>query len=528
MRFSSTSSINNGAKPAANDRFGTFATKALVGSATAFTSYAAYYCVTALLFGSIATVNGDTAERVFSAEKKRDDRYGIEYTGFDSYPGVHLDDGTGVATKEFKAASAEVVSKALDAAGLEETGMKSADVALNGNGITLHPKHAHRIGLGTCPVYGCPFLPMDVHYEEEVKAQLEQMRKNSSSDGDDKSSSSSEDEKELMMLKTSGSEKAATLTLIGYKGGKLESQINQDRSLALAPYLFWNINSPGENSNDSATTTRPVARLIGAFDGHAKYGEKVSEYVVKTLPALLGSKLVDYLNSKDKDEEEVDQQQRDHDIGRILHDTFLELDATSPAEPSGGCTASAVLQLGTKIYIANAGDSRSFVAVHITPPPQGDDNAATAIIYGTREDKPHLSIERERVEHMGGTVYLPDGFLATGKGTTRVLYQDPMTGSTSGLAMSRSIGDWDAGAVGVVPDPLIDILDTKEIKKKVLEKLNDACKKDSEEVEIDPATGESSSSTAPCVTYTEKDVKIFALSATDVSFVGAPTLFLAR
>jgi len=316
-------------------------------------------------------------------------------------------------------------------------------------------------------------------------------------------------------MKSSGSEKAATLTLIGYKGGKLEDQVNQDRALALAPYLFSNISSSSntENNGDSAAA-RPVARLIGAFDGHARHGEKVSEYVAKTLPALLGSKLVNYMSSKDNDDE-VDQQQKDHDIGQILHETFLELDATSPAEPSGGCTATAVLQIGTKIYIANAGDSRSFVVVHVTPPAGSGKKAATAIVYGTREDKPHLSTERERVEHMGGTVYLPNGFLVSGKGTTRVMYKDPTTGSTSGLAMSRSIGDWDAGEVGVIPDPLVDILDMKEIKKKVLEKMNETCNGDTKEVEIDPATGESSSSTAPCVTYTEKDVKIFAISATD-------------
>ena len=94
-------------------------------------------------------------------------------------------------------------------------------------------------------------------------------------------------------MKSSGSEKAATLTLIGYKGGELDSQINQDRALALAPYLYGNIHSSTENNSESATTTQPVSRLIGAFDGHATFGEKVSEYVAKTLPALLGSKLVD-------------------------------------------------------------------------------------------------------------------------------------------------------------------------------------------------------------------------------------------
>lgn len=42
--------------------------------------------------------------------------------------------------------------------------------------------------------------------------------------------------------------------------------------------------------------------------------------------------------------------------------------------------------------------------------------------------KPHLGEEQQRVEKMGGSVYLPPGFLATGKGTTRVMYRDPLSG----------------------------------------------------------------------------------------------------
>lgn len=87
---------------------------------------------------------------------------------------------------------------------------------------------------------------------------------------------------------------------------------------------------------------------------------------------------------------------------------------------------------------------------------------------------------------------------------------------TSGLAMSRSIGDWDAGEVGVIPDPLIDILDVKEIKSKIMGSLNETCVGKTEEVEIESATGESKS-TGQCGKYTEEDVKIFAVSATDVS-----------
>jgi len=479
-----------------------FASKALIATAAASTSFVAYYCATALLFSASVAATSDGNERsVFHMEKKKDDTYGIEYSHFDTYPGIELDDNTGVATNEVKTASMKVVFDALDAAGLDEMAIvKGKPMQGDGDDVTLHPKHAHRIGLGTCPVYGCPYLPLDVQYDEVVKKQMEMMRN---------LSPESEQHDESWIINSSGSDSAAVLTLIGYKGGKLDDQINQDRAIALSPYLYYNINSSnGENSSSNTASTRPTVRLIGAFDGHARYGEKVSEYVVKTLPALLGKKLVEYDTKHAKDEEVADQQKRDNDISHILHATFLELDATSPAEPSGGCTASMVLQLGQKIYIANAGDSRSFIGVHIK---NGSNEGVTKLILGTREDKPHLPIERERVEHMGGTVYLPNGFLESGKGTTRVLYKDPNTGNTSGLAMSRSIGDWGAGEVGCIPDPLIDILDMKEIRKRVLDGLNN-----NGEVEINPATGESMPSNKnQGVTYTEEAIKVFAISATD-------------
>ena len=84
--------------------------------------------------------------------------------------------------------------------------------------------------------------------------------------------------------------------------------------------------------------------------------------------------------------------------------------------------------------------------------------------------------------------------------------------------MSRSIGDWDAGEVGVVPDPLVDIIDINDVRKKVLEQLNGAengsCPGDTKEVEID-ASGETKTTDSMCVKYSAKDIKVFAVSATD-------------
>eukprot|EP00984_Skeletonema_dohrnii_P037084 scaffold38756_cov139-Skeletonema_dohrnii-CCMP3373.AAC.1 len=305
-----------------------YATTALIASATASVSYAGYFFFSS---AAIPTVSGESvtedtdAKRktaVFKEQLSSDPTFGYEYVGFDSYPGIELDDGTGVATAELKAASVKNVASALDAAGFDEN--MRGDTS---ESTTLNPNHALRLGLGACPTYGCPFLPSDVHYNDQTKLALEELRKKTIT-ADDQNSS---------LLKTSGTEKAATLTLIGYKGGRMEDQINQDRAFVLSPFMYRNMK---EDSTD-----QPVARLLGVFDGHARLGERVSEYVVKTLPALLGSKLVA--------KEELSNQE----IGKILQDTFVELDASSPADPSGGCTASIVLQIDSNIYIANAGDS---------------------------------------------------------------------------------------------------------------------------------------------------------------------------
>lgn len=478
LHSAASSTSNGNTKRGSNKK--RYAT-ALIASATASVSYAGYFFFSS---AAIPAVSGENVAEESDAKRKTanfkeqlstDPTFGYEFVGFDSYPGIELDDGTGVATAQLKATSVKNVVSALDAAGFDEDmkGDKSEST-------TLNPNHALRLGTGQCPTYGCPFLPSDVHFNEQTKLALEQLRKKTIS----------KDGKESSLLKTSGTERAATLTLIGYKGGRMEDQINQDRAFVLSPFMYSNMKD--------GTKDQPVARLLGVFDGHARLGERVSEFVVKTLPALLGNKLVGVA------QEDLNNQE----IGRILQDTFIEIDASSPAEPSGGCTASIVLQIDSNIYIANAGDSRSFVAVHIIDPISKTET--THIIYGTREDKPHLSFERLRVEAMGGNVYIPPG----GKGTTRVLYQDPTTGSTSGLAMSRSLGDWDAGDVGVVPDPTVAILNMKDMKSKVIEKLNSNCQDKAKEVEIDPATGESSPS-SECTTFGENDVKVFSFAATD-------------
>ena len=206
-----------------------------------------------------------------------------------------------------------------------------------------------------------------------------------------------------------------SLTLVGYKGGSLQSQVNQDRAVI-------------EQQNNS--------RLVMAVcDGHAPRGELVSQYAVEHLSRVLAQQL----------------RSNNNDMPTALHHTFVQLDHDVPAHPSGGCTATVLVYEHGRVTIANAGDSRTLLCAYHTP------SQTASVLFTTRDDKPCLPDERARVEAAGGSVYIPH------RGTSRVVYHDAVTGAPTGLAMSRSLGDWDAATKGVIPDPVVNQMDMEDL-----------------------------------------------------------------
>jgi serine/threonine protein phosphatase PrpC len=298
----------------------------------------------------------------------------------------------------------------------------------------------HRSRRTDCPVQGCVLLPRDIFYDRKSQEALALLR--STSKENLKNNANAQTSKALREMIMSGDEEKATLTLIGYKGGDPDNQVNQDRAFVISPYYL--------HEQDPVVTTSDLEtqRLMGVFDGHAHFGERVSEYSVQQIPYVLADKLKQYLQPPDLSVEERDQR-----IIQSLEETFVQVDKSAPGRPSGGCTASVILQMGPKLYIANAGDSVSFVVVHRSS------THKTSIAYMSREDKPELPEERERIERMGGRVLIPTHT----DGSSRALYFDTSTGSQAGLAMSRSLGDWDAARVGVIPNPIVNVVDLQEI-----------------------------------------------------------------
>jgi serine/threonine protein phosphatase PrpC len=191
--------------------------------------------------------------------------------------------------------------------------------------------------------------------------------------------------------------------------GGSTAKINQDRPIAIFPF--------GE---DAATG------LFGVFDGHGRVGEKVSQYVIDTLPGTLLAN--EAFKAKD--------------YGKAMKEAFVDVDRTLAdhvdAGVSGTTAVSCIIQ-ANHLWIANSGDSRAIIAR------QKKNSMALMAIDLSVDQKPDTPAEMKRILQMGGHV-TPAG---SNGSPSRVWH------NLRGLAMARSIGDHHAATVGVIAEPEI-------------------------------------------------------------------------
>ncbi|CAM9934038.1 unnamed protein product, partial [Hapterophycus canaliculatus] len=147
-----------------------------------------------------------------------------------------------------------------------------------------------------------------------------------------------------------------------------------------------------------------------------------------------------------------------------LEDVFLGINSSLPKSGInalfGGCTAVVALVRGSRVWVANAGDSRALVAG------RGKDGVVAArgltrdqvrvgrcgsdtwfCVFMCRYQNPDSPGERERIEAMGGFVSDPEE-----PGASARVWLDA-TRTRIGLAMARSIGDLAVKKVGVIALP---------------------------------------------------------------------------
>ena len=219
------------------------------------------------------------------------------------------------------------------------------------------------------------------------------------------------------------------------KAGKDElgnSKTNQDKYLILT-----NINGIKQFN------------IFGVMDGHGPEGHLVSEFLSTYIeleflnhPKLENEKNIETIYSILKSKK-----------FEIIKKIFINADNALKKEDidykSSGTTCVLVIHIGEHIICANVGDSRAILIFD----EENDENLNNIKVFPLSFDnKPENPQEKERIIRMGGTVEKIKNKKGHGVGPYRVWIKNK---DYPGLAMSRSIGDFNGKKVGVIADPEI-------------------------------------------------------------------------
>ena len=190
--------------------------------------------------------------------------------------------------------------------------------------------------------------------------------------------------------------------------------------------------------------------IFGVLDGHGENGHFASKFVKSFIINQIKSHP---LIKNEKDPKKI-YSTIISDGYQILANIYLDADVKIQHQDfdcsRSGTTCIIIIQLLEHIICANTGDSRAIIVF------DQDSNLFKSKIYPLSYDcKPELPNEKKRIEESGGVVekaYYSDDEDGEFSGPYRVWAKGE---DFPGLAMSRSIGDFDAKKVGVIPNPQI-------------------------------------------------------------------------
>ena len=185
----------------------------------------------------------------------------------------------------------------------------------------------------------------------------------------------------------------------------------------------------------------PDFNIFSVLDGHGEYGHLISRFVTKYFATFLKkNKKMKVLKS----EEEVYYRliKNEYDIlKKVFKHSEKDINKGLIDAEFSGTTCVMVFQIGEKIICANVGDSRAILV-------KGE--KGKNIIPLSIDQKPNDPEEKKRIEAAGGEIaqYEEDGEKS---GPYRVWAKGQ---PYPGIAMSRSIGDYVASSLGVIPEPI--------------------------------------------------------------------------
>ena len=192
--------------------------------------------------------------------------------------------------------------------------------------------------------------------------------------------------------------------------------------------------------------------IFCVMDGHGVNGHLVSRYVMKYINLFFKNNKK--MNSSNNNEDAVYYRLKKgdcHILKRLFRHAERDLDKKSAIDANfSGTTCVMVLQIGERILCSNIGDSRAIMV-----------KTGNVIVPLSIDQKPNDQEESKRIIQNGGEIsqYEEDGEKS---GPYRVWKKGEVY---PGIAMSRSVGDFVATTLGVIPEP-----------KFIEEKIDSDCK----------------------------------------------------
>ena len=179
--------------------------------------------------------------------------------------------------------------------------------------------------------------------------------------------------------------------------------------------------------------------IFCVMDGHGVNGHLVSRFTTKYFTSFF--KKNKKMNSSNSSEDQIFYRLKKNDyevLKRVFRHAERDLEKNGEVDANfSGTTCVMVFQVGERIICANVGDSRAIMV-------KGD--KAIPLSFDQKPDDPE---ESKRIKENGGEIsqYEEDGEKS---GPFRVWQKGE---SYPGIAMSRSIGDFIASKLGVIPEP---------------------------------------------------------------------------
>ena len=186
--------------------------------------------------------------------------------------------------------------------------------------------------------------------------------------------------------------------------------------------------------------------IFGVLDGHGPEGHFVSQIVSRYIQLEFQKiKVIE----KIKDLNIIYNKLSSNNFS-IIKDIFINADNFLRDQEiesrNSGTTCVIVIHIGEHIICANAGDSRAILIY------DKNKNGEYKIFPLSIDSKPELKGEKERIKRMGGLVEKIKDQYGKEVGPYRVWNKNK---DCPGLAMSRSIGDFNGKNLGIIPDPNI-------------------------------------------------------------------------